>query len=117
MPPAAPDHVADFLDRFGDAIDDRAAEAVRDYVGHQCRSTGPIKTLVVVLAMGLCATIALRHCTWSECVMWASIVVIYLAGLGPQRFRADATFAAKPEGNPSRQVETAIIGRDDLASS
>ncbi|HTT51914.1 MAG TPA: hypothetical protein VMH35_10990 [Streptosporangiaceae bacterium] len=73
----------EFLDRFGDEIDDRVAEVVDEMLGQQ-RAPGPGMTARVALAapvllLAAVASALLRHDAVAAATIWPSAAVIYLA--------------------------------------
>lgn len=74
----------EFLDRFGDAIDDRIAEIVDEVLDQRAERVSrprPLRLAVTVLLAALAASVLLRHSVLAVCAVWLSCAVIYLAAL------------------------------------
>jgi hypothetical protein len=75
----------EFLLRFGDAIDDRVAEAVEEMLGEPAalwrRARLRPVLAVVALCLAVLASLTLRHNIAAACTVWPSAAAIYLAAI------------------------------------
>ncbi len=75
----------EFLDRFGDEIDDRVAEMVDEMLGQRCPPRPGLAMRLalagaVLLLAGL-ASLLLRHDVIAVATIWPSAAAIYLAAV------------------------------------
>jgi hypothetical protein len=83
MPVPASPPADEFLDRFGDVLDDRVAEVI-DEVLDQRVAQLPRHRLrpalaAVTMVLAVLATIVLRHNAVAVCTVWPSAAAIYVA--------------------------------------